>query len=60
MVNEITRAQAIAAFAERHPSLPPDELEDLFHAWMQADCLDFVRGANGQWQVRLRSPRRKQ
>jgi len=59
MITEISRAEALEAFRERHPTLAPDELEEVFHSWMQADCLDFRRDESGRWRVVLRSPRRR-
>ena len=58
MIAEISRQEAIAAFAERHPTLLPSELEEVFHEWLQADALDFVF-QDGRWRVVLRSPRRR-
>ena len=60
MISEITRQEALTAFAERHPSLSPSELEEIFSEWLQADCLDFERGSDGRWRVVLCSPRRRQ
>ena len=59
MITEISRAEALAAFAERHPTLAPDELEDVFSQWLAADALDFRRDESGKWRVVLRGPRRK-
>ena len=37
MITEISRAEALEAFAERHPALSPSELEEVFSEWLQAD-----------------------
>ena len=58
MITEISRQEALAAFAERHPTLAPDVLEETFSQWLAADCLDFAF-QDGRWRVVLRSPRRR-
>jgi len=57
---EISRQEALQAFAERHPALLPHEVEDIFSQYLAADCLDFRRDETGKWRVVLRSPRRRQ
>jgi hypothetical protein len=60
MITEISRAEALQAFAERHPGRPADEVEEIFSQRLQADCLDFERRPDGRWRVVLCSPRRRQ
>ena len=59
-VTEISRQEALRAFAERSPSLSPSELEEVFSQWLAADALDFQRDESGRWRVVLRSPRTRQ
>jgi len=57
---QINRQEAIAAFAERHRTLSPSEVESVFDQWMECGALDFMRDENGRWRVVLCGPRRRQ
>ena len=59
MITEISRQEALAAFAERHPGLPLQEVQGILDQWLECGCVDFRCDEDGQWHVRLCSPRRK-
>jgi hypothetical protein len=57
---DVSRAEALKAFAERTPHAPLDEVEATFDAWMRFGALDFKWDEVGRLRVLLCSPRRRQ
>lgn len=60
MMSEISREEALAAFAKRTPGASPADVEQIFDQWLDAGCLDFARAAGGRLLVRLMERRTRQ